>query len=443
VGGADPVQRDIVPAMTRMEVKVRADAKELWDEIAELSEHDGPIFIGFAMSTWHAAGLDSWIRARHAEDTRLAGLVLLVPHRVNGLLITDADFPFARRVASVSFRVTPRGVGRHQNLPKALRYLARALLSMPTTRLRRASSRGLPVSFLSPHRVARAWGLFSDHARLFRGRAARFVLLDEGVGTYASFRHWVRVLVGEARASGTRRSALSAVAPLLGSTFLETVIGVAYVVERRFLLAPNGAALDLDRRVVRELSAYFRDHGYLPLELAEMRPPRAVFVSQPFSELGVLPLHLEAEMVAAAARALVAEGFDVIVALHPREDPGKFSGEFGLSDRGIRVAKLPRSIEFALSQLDELDVVVGLSSTSLLTANALFGMRAFECAPPSGLEDRMLVSTSKMSPAFVQVWRKHVGRSGEIAATIHTPASPTPTTGTQQGASGTGPAEPR
>lgn len=426
-----------------MEVEVRADAKELSDEIAALSEHEGPIFIGFAMSSWHAAGLDSWIRARHAEDSRLAGLVLLVPHRVNGLLITDEDFPFAGRVAGVSFRVTPRAVGRHGNLPKGLRYLLRAFLSMASACFRRASSRGFPVSFLSPHRVARAWGLFSEHARLFRGRAARFVLLDEGVGTYASLRHWVKVLVGEARVSGTRRSALSAVAPLLGNALLETVVGVGYVVERRFLLAPNGSALDLDPRVVRELSAYFRDHGCLPRELAEMRSPRAVFVSQPFSELGVLPVRLEAEMVAAAAQSLVTEGFDVLVVLHPREEPGKFREEFGLSDGGIRVAKFTRSIEFALSRLDESDVVVGLSSTSLLTASALFGIRVFECAVPSGVEDRVLVSASKMNPAFIRVWRRHVGRSGGIAAITHGPASPTPRVGSHQGASRAGPAEPR
>jgi hypothetical protein len=443
VGGVDPGQHDIVLAMRRMEVEALADATRLKDEIAALSKHEGPIFIGFAMSSWHAAGLDSWIRARHAEDPRMAGLVLLVPHRVNGLLITDKDFPFAGQVASVSFRVTPRGGGRDGILPKELRYLGRALLSMASSCLRRGVSRGLPVSFLSPHRVARAWGLFSDHAGLFRGRTARFVLLDEGVGTYASLRHWVKVLVREARASGTRRSVLPTVVALVGNSVLETAIGAAFVVERRFLLAPNGSVLDLHPTVVRELAAYFRDHGDLPLELAEMKSPRAVFVSQPFSELGVLPVRVEAEMVTAAVRALMATGFNVIVVLHPREELGKFGKELDCSDGHIRVAKLHRSIEFALSRLDESDVVVGLSSTSLLTASALFGMRAFECATPRGMEDRVLVSASKMSPAFIRVWRRHVGRSGEFEATSFTPTSPTPTAGSQQGASRAGPAEPR
>jgi|GEM_PF-3639480 len=331
-------------------------------------------FLGSAVSHWHALGVEAWVKHLRDGGDERPGAVVLIPHARDGLLIGPEDLPFCRADGRVTLLAVRQilGVGGVRRLAAAAR-LSPRLLRLWLARPGADAGEPLPVASVQDT----AAGVFAlaamGAARLLRRRAVRFVVLDEGLGSYTDphvKRHGPML-------ERPREGRIVPVRWLDGLLYaawhgLERRIAAGYDVEHRFAfrrtpsgeLAANGPVA-ADYAAVTRLGA---DPAAWP---ARRGRPVALVLPQPYSEARQVDAAAERAALEGVVRRLEAAGFDVWLKPHPRERAGKYDGEAG---EWCRLLGGAQAVERLLAALGAGDVVVSINSTALLTARLLFGL---------------------------------------------------------------------
>ncbi|MEO7754397.1 MAG: polysialyltransferase family glycosyltransferase [Terracoccus sp.] len=205
--------------------------------------------------------------------------------------------------------------------------------------------------------------------RAGRGHRPRVVVLDEGIGSFGDLR---------TRLAAYRRQGGSGPWPVVRAA---AVSGGNRVLtdERWSLYRRDGGRWVVDERVARE----FRDR----VQGEPAAPGTAVYLGQPWPELGVMTERDYLDHLHVVAEACDAAGLALVVRPHPSEDPGRYAG-LARSSSGVP-AELDRAAVTAR-------VVIGSHSTALLNLAAVHGVPAVRVTAPglSGL-DRALGSRQR------------------------------------------------
>jgi len=341
-------------------------------------------FIATASSHWHALGVDAWVAALRASGERRKGVVLLLPHAVQGLITAAKDLPLCRKDGNVEIipvgRILPGG---------GLRKLAR----MVRTALRLArlwlagagspSRRDRPVLRLASQHDAGA-AVFTlaqiGPARLLRDRDIRFVLLDEGLGTYTSQALW----------RYARQFDRSAQGRIVGTKWLDSLlydlwhrvqsaIAERYPQQSRpvFLRDDDTGSLVPNAPVVAEYrrAARVKDGGTAALDRSDR--PVALILTQTWTEYGQVDPSFERRLLEQTVENVTAGGFDVYLKPHPRGPTGQYEAIVeGRGERG-RILSGDWAVESLLGALEPEDVVIGFNTTSLLTASLIYGLKTY------------------------------------------------------------------
>lgn len=183
------------------------------------------------------------------------------------------------------------------------------------------------------------------------------VVTDDGIGSYGDRRSM--------RASYARQGRYGWWAPIRAS-------GVAFVRDRvtsqRWALYQKKQGWALDERVAAE----FRRH----LTTSVRATGRVVCFTQPWVQLGVIPVQAYLAQIDSLREAVQAAGFEFVVRPHPGEPHSQYDG-FNISP-----SQLPAELD---SELLGSYAVIGECSTALLNLAAIYGIRAARLATP-GLE---------------------------------------------------------
>jgi hypothetical protein len=357
-------------------------------EIRRQIQRDELGFIASAMSHWHALGVDAWVKYLRGQGETRGGLVLLLPLPGKSLTITREDFPFCQEDGHVTFirvrkLVEERKISRLLHAFHTTLGVANIWLQAP----RRGDSSQKPrLSLASPTHTSAAVFVLAQvcNSSLLRSRRVNFTILDEGLGSYIGRETW-RISRDAERAPGGRFTKFRAIDNFLYETWssAQRFALRRYPIQPRlaFLKDPITGQVTANPLIAAEYRTIIRDIHVTPELPRRKKAPVACLLTQPFSELRLIQEDIERRVVKAAVRTLVSNGFDVIVKPHPREVENK---HLALPrELGSKVKVLDRNfaVERMLGQLAEEDLVVGFSSTSLLSARLIFNLETLTLGP--------------------------------------------------------------
>jgi hypothetical protein len=213
------------------------------------------------------------------------------------------------------------------------------------------------------------------------GRPLRVVVVDEGIGSYGGWRtrrdSWRRE-GGRGPWPAVRALAVTGARRLLTD-------------ERWALYRRDGAGWRVDDRGAAEFRRRLEDFapGVMPGGGAA-----AVFLSQPWVELGVLGEQAYLGHLREIAAGCRAAGLAFLLRTHPAEDPDRYAGLAVSPRRGP--AELDPEVAGAAA-------VLGTSSTALLNVAALYGTPAVRVAVPglAHLDDELSAGQRSLLDAFL------------------------------------------
>lgn len=105
--------------------------------------------------------------------------------------------------------------------------------------------------------------------------------------------------------------------------------------------------------------------------------PCALVVTAPHSEIRALDRAAELAVLTAVVDRLISAGFHVRIKPHPREAQDKYSSLVSGSRGFCEIAPRQQAVERTFACMHGQGIVVGISSTSLLTASLLYGLKAY------------------------------------------------------------------
>ena len=210
----------------------------------------------------------------------------------------------------------------------------------------------------------------------------RVVVVDEGIGTY-----------------GDRATRLAAYRRQGGRGPWPVVRAAVVAGADRILTAQRWALFAEDRRgrwdVVEEVAAPIR----ALLEGTDGPPGRAVLLTQPWVDLGLVREDDYLGYVDEIATVLRDRGLRLLVRRHPAEPPGRYAG------REVLPPGVPAELDRAVVSAE---VALGADSTALLNVAALWGTRALRVTMPElagldrglGPDQRALLDTYLPAPVL-------------------------------------------
>jgi hypothetical protein len=190
--------------------------------------------------------------------------------------------------------------------------------------------------------TVRAWSAFT---LAHRGRRPRVVVVDEGIGSYGTWR--TRRAAYRREAGREPRSTVRALVVATGARILPDLRWSLY------RQGPSGWAVD------ERIAAEFR----LRLSGRPAPPGRAVYLTQPWTALGLLDLAQYRAHLDVVGRATEAAGLALVVKPHPWEPAEVYRGLTVLEGGP---AELERPVV-------EAELVIGANSTALLNLAAVHG----------------------------------------------------------------------
>jgi hypothetical protein len=368
-------------------------------------------FLACAMSPWHAMGVDAWVHSLRASGDRRRGVVILLPHVRDGLVIDEDSFPLCQADGAVDFLSLDTlfvrgGVRRWLEVGGAAMRLLRLWLSRPGSR-----ATGLPVLSVGTTRDTAA-GVFMlaqiGCSSLLNKYRIRLVVLDEGLASYRP--HASRS--AEARLERTSSGRIARAGWLDAILYsrwhrLHGSIARSYEIQERFAFRPEADTGTL--RVNPEVAADYRMAALAGSE--EDSPehggrPCALVVTAPHSEVGAINSAADMAVLATVVDRLISAGFHVRIKPHPREAQDKYAsleaGRCGFCE----IAPRQQAVERTFAYMHGRGIVVGMNSTSLLTASLLYGLKAYSYG-------EALFGRDGTSDSFIEVLKSLRAMAGE------------------------------
>jgi hypothetical protein len=361
--------------------------------LAEIAPKLGPLiaegrlgFLAAAMTPWHAIGVDAWVRRLRAEGEHRPGAVVLLPSFRDGLYVAGSDFPLSLADGDVAFHpvsasLAASGGGRAMQMLTTACRLAGLWLGRPGPAGRPGRE---PLRIGSPGYAAAGVFLLTQlcKPRAVRRADVRFVLIDEGLGTYVS--KAVADVAGkrdrppEGRIVGGRW-----MDDLLYQTWRNAQARTAagYPRESRFLFAqdPETGLLAINDAVTEDYRQAIRAAGVDADVLGRAGRPVALILPQPWAEAESDPAAAKAEIdtLCRVSARLVERGYDVRLKPHPRERAGKYDEAIASGAAPLQLVEAAIAAERVFDCMEGDDIVLGFNSSALITSKLLFGLRTW------------------------------------------------------------------
>ncbi len=343
-------------------------------------------FLAVAGTPWHAIGVDAWVRRLRASGENRLGVVIMLPHFRDGLVVDASKFPLSLADGGVQMHplsevMAPTGACRLGQMALTAGRLAGLWACRPG----RAGRPGLPgLSIGSPGYAAAGVFLLTQLCNLRVARAAdvRFVLLDEGIGTYVSQAVWDVARKGDRPKQG-RIVGGARTDDLLYRIWKRGQDSVArgYPQESRFVFAKDEATglLTLNESVAEEYRRVIAAVGDGTVAVERSARPVALILPQPWAEAPTSQAEGGSEMgllIRVAAR-LAERGYDVHLKPHPREQEGKYDEAIASGGAKFRLMPAGRAAERVFDGMKPGDAVIGYNTSALMTARLLFGLDTY------------------------------------------------------------------
>lgn len=344
--------------------------------LADILNTDNIDFVAYAMSKWHAIGVDAALTKVLSDKKRSHGIIVISEHSKDGFILNPVDFTSISKfqtkiVYAPALRSMP-------NVFESLALLA-DYLAMIYTNIAHQFSRTLrrTLYIVSPSQIAMSFLLAFSQPTLVAKYSPRLVIIDEGIGSYISER--LRSIIIRLDNSTQNRGDISPL-HLKGAEWMRAIAERIFPSEKRLLcqrksgiLIPNWEVIDSYRLI---LNQHVSDFG-----TTAHPSSTGIILTQPFSECDQIDGDTEFRVLEQIVRELWRFDLDVIVKPHPREKKDKYQSFVKRlkRERSLSTADKALLAERLFSSVRP-QCVVGYMSTSLLTAALLYGIPAFSAS---------------------------------------------------------------
>jgi len=391
------VKKDDNKKKIKRETKIRFNNNDLlYQYILKIAIKKDIDFVAFAISHWHACGVDSAvydISKRKNEEPK--GLIIICAHPKDGFLIKKKDF-ICKNFAKVEFCFYDSNLinlQRQRNVIfsiyknfKRLINLLRAIIKIRKVgkNEKRNNKKELTIiSVMNPNII---------FLEIFKNKYISnkyipvYFIIDEGFGTYISKKalkiRWkiTRKLINQDKKLD-RFSYLKDIENNIKKEIMDNLFfkkfAIKYInIENRFLLNKKKEELIPNLSIVNSYKNIFLKRKEILLKFNDIKSifPTAIILTSPFSEYKLATLKYELKILERAVSTLIQKGYSVVIKPHSRESDNKYISIFKkYKPSRVKIIRKDFPVEDLFCTLNPL-CVIGYASTALITANIIFNL---------------------------------------------------------------------
>lgn len=355
-------------------------------ELNNLIEENTLDYIAIATTHWHAIGIDAELKDKYYDDR--IGVVLIIPHTKDGLLISPNDFISAGKKGCEIYTVNKvkSNLSLKDNL-KIMRGLFNILLTNKNNKKR--------LKIICPLKPYLPLMSIFSNKKTFVNFFPVFILIDEGIGTYASKNAWRKVVNIDNNIKGLSLKGImknNIALPILNN--LVSKIGT----EKRFLYKLNDVG---SLQINSNIAIRYKD--ILPKIDILSESNVAVLITQPFSEYEFISREDEIATTHFLVNALLEKYEKVYIKPHPRENLEKYKEFDEMKHVEVIYKNVP--IEKELLYLGP-SIIVGYTSTALITSKTIYDIESYSAI------SYLIPKASDINSA--KIWEEYYNLSKEI-----------------------------
>ncbi len=349
-------------------------------------------FIAFAISHWHAVGVDSAVYdISKRKNKKPRGLIIVSAHPKDGFIIKEKDF-ICKNFAEVEFYFLSSNLSGLQNQRfiilriykyfRKLIYLSRVIIRAKKNNKKWNNKKELIiVSIMEPN--TSLLEMFQDKCISSKYKPTYFIT-GEGFSTYVSKRAWkiTEELVKQDKKLdyfNYLKNIEDKIKKEIINNPLRKVITKYIGIENRFLLNRRNDKLIPNLSIVNSYKNIFLKRKTVLLKSDNIKNiiHPAIILTNPFSEYKLATLKYELEILDNVVNILIQKDYDIIIKPHPQESDNKYISilKKHRSSR-VKIAYKDFPAEDLFCMLNPL-CVIGYTSNALITANVIFNLPAF------------------------------------------------------------------
>lgn len=328
------------------------------DYIVDYISNENIDFIATITSNWHAVGVDAFLLDLYKEKKRtLKGVIIINYHLKSGIYINETDF-FCTSFSKVKFFYLK---DPKFNFKGSLKGFKNLLLSKKRDKKLIHIFSVIEPSFSS-------FMYFKD-TFISKKYIPKYILIDEGFGTYVSKKAWKSVMDQESNFKYSFQS-------LIMIYFIKTSLSVLkkfffnlFQVEKRFIFKKKSNKLILNQDIIKSYKSLLNIRNEnLNIEYNNRNKNFIILATSTLSEYNIIPLDMEIKIINAITNISRSKGILTVIKPHPRELDNKYSS-IDMKDVEILNSNFP--LEDLLAGSDPI-CIIGYASTALVNAKIFY-----------------------------------------------------------------------
>jgi hypothetical protein len=375
------------------ETKIRFNNNDLlYQYILKIAIKKDFDFVAFAMSHWHAIGVDSAIYdISQRKNKKPKGLIIICAHPKDGFVIEKKDF-ICKDFADIEFYFLDSDFDSLKNQKFIILRICKAFKKL-INRLRVI----IRIKKVGKNKKCKSKELIIISAmypninflEIFKNKYISnkyipvYFITDEGIGTYVSkkTREITRKLDNQDKRLGHfnyLKDIEHKIKMEITNNIIKRVVIKYISIENRFLLNKRNDKLIPNLSIVNSYKNIFlkRKESILKFDNIKNISSPVIILTEPFSEYKLASLKYELKILDNIVNILIRKGYSIIIKPHPREFDNKYVSFFKkYKSSQVKTARKDFPAEDLFCMLTPL-CVIGYTSTALITANIIFNLPA-------------------------------------------------------------------
>lgn len=332
----------------------------LKQRIKEKTKNNDLDFISFIVTPWHLMGLEAELLK---NDTLNNGIVIILPHPKDGILINEKNLS-SLKSKRLDYYILDDSIDNSIN--SKVRGVFLKIFTLLKCAILNNRNRDYKIKIISPLFLdLNNVGLFSFQSLL--QNQISFLLIDEGIGTYAPKSFWEYI---NAKERGNQKN----INRVIREKLIE-IIKRRGLVEYQFLFTLND-----DKKLIEDKSVVEKYKNLLFGERInnvheKNETKKALIATQPLSENNIITLEKEIESIENSINKIYNDFDKIFIKAHPREMREKY---LLLSTKYKKIEVLDQKVSIEKIILDSRpQVIIGFNSTALINAKVFFNIPAY------------------------------------------------------------------
>ena len=349
------------------------ESRKLYNFILKKLEKENINFIGFLVSPFHALGIDAYLYELLKKSKNLKGLIFIGPHPKSGFIVNEKDLRCSEFTDVEIIYIENDNYLRNKNNFEKISNGINMLIGLLNIMLsKKYSKRELFILTIMNINIS-ILSIFSNK-KVLRAYHPRFVLIDEGIGTYMSKQVW-KLEKNYINSSLDDKSIFLRLKRLF-VVFLLNMASQYKNIEKRFLfysrkddICVNEHVIASYKKIIEINKNHIKNSDIINLAKYINGGKFVILATQPFVEYNQIKLFNYMGILDKLFKILNKRNLKIVLKPHPRESEKKY-GKIFKNYKDIYIC----TKSFLLEEMLYLNPIkiIGFTSTSLVTSKLFY-----------------------------------------------------------------------